>query len=453
MAAFSRLQERASGFLSTFPEGFTRVGENWRFVRNFTILSGGSVLAQVFSVALAPLITRLYLPFNLGQLGLFTSFINLATVAASLRYEFAIVSAKDDREAAQLTLSSFLLAFPISVLAAFVFYALVANNILGYGRIPLYSAMLLVPAFIATAAFSALRYWLVRKDRFGLIAHSSILQNAGRALSQAALGWLGPHTASLLAGEIMGRCSGMSRMLRATWPILKRDLAGSNFHQIKDTLKTNRHFAVYSLPSSILDALAAALPLPVLIYLYGLDVGGNYALVGRVLAVPAVLITANVADAFHCRAALMAQQDPLALPGFVKRVGGVLLLLGIFPAIILVAFGPPLFHWVFGNKWNQAGVMSAWVAPWFLAQFVVSPLSRIVLVVGRQEMKFIYDIVTFGGTILVFFLAHLRGWPIMLTLAALSGLKTLAYAVFYLLLIDVSSAHRQLARPAVGDLR
>lgn len=453
MAAFSRLQERASDFVSTFPDGFARVGVNWGFVRNFTILSGGSALAQVFTVALAPLITRLYLPSNLGQLGLFTGFLNLATVAASLRYEFAIVSARSDREAAQLTLSSFLLALPISAIAALLFRSLIRNEILGYGNMPLYASALLLPAFICTAAFSALRYWLLRKEGFGLISHGTIFQNAARALSQAGLGWVGPYTAGLLTGEILGRCSGMGRMLRAAWPALKRELTGSNFHQIINVLKTNRAFALYSLPSSLLDSLATSISLPLVVYLYGLNAGGSYALVGRVLTLPAVLITANVADAFHSRAALISQQNPLALPGLVKRMAGLLLFFGVFPAALLVAFGPRLFEWVFGSGWSQAGMMAAWVAPWFLAQFVVNPLSRVVLVVGRQEVKFIYDLITFGGTVSVFVLAHYERWPVMTAIGALAALKTAAYVVFYLLLLNISSAHAGRPRPAIEELR
>jgi lipopolysaccharide exporter len=220
VTAFSKLQERASGSVSTLLDGFARGGLNWSVLRNFSILTGGSALGQTFTLALAPLITRLYLPDNLGQLGLFTAFINIAVMGASLRYELGIVSARDDCEAAQLTLCSFLLALPVSMVAALTFYLLVRNGILGYGNMPLYSAVLIIPATYSTAAFTALRYWLLRKQRFGLISHGTVLQNASRALSQTGFGWLGAYTAGMLAGENIGRCSGMSRMLRAAWPAL-----------------------------------------------------------------------------------------------------------------------------------------------------------------------------------------------------------------------------------------
>lgn len=445
------LRKEAAKSAGTFSNG-SQAGVNWGFVRNFTILSGGSVLAQLFNVALLPLITRLYIPKNFGQLALFMAFFSVALVTASLNYELAIVSARTDREAAHLTFGTFLLSLPTSAAAALIFYGLVRFGAFGYGSMPLYAAVLIVPAIVCTASFSALRYWLLRYERFGLISRGTVAQNAVRALAQAGFGWLGPHTAGLLAGEIIGRCSGMTRMLRAAWPVLNRELASSDFRQLRDTLKRNRHFVLYSLPSSLLETLSAFITFPLVVYLYGLNTAGSYALVMRALALPAVLITANVADAFHSRAALMLQQNPKALPEFVKRMATVLLLVGVCPAAALVAFGPHLFEWVFGSKWVEAGVMAAWAAPRFLAQFVVSPLSRLVLVVGRQGVQFIYDIIKFAGTIVVFAIAHAHRWPVMTLIAALAALHTAAYAVFFILLLKISSTPRHETPVIVEDL-
>ena len=441
--------KRTRKLAGTFSDG--SAGVNRSFFRNFTILSGGSVLAQLFNLALTPLITRLYGPTNFGQLALFLAFFNVAIVAVSLNYEFAIVSSGSDREAAHLTLCSFLLSIPTAAVAGLIFYGLVRFQISGYGTMPLYAAALIAPALMCAACFSALRYWLLRGERFGLISRGAVVQNASRALAQSGFGFLGPHTAGLLVGEIIGRCSGMTRMLRTAWPGLKRELTGSDFGQLQAALKKNRRFAVYSLPSSLLDTLAVSISFPLVVYFYGLNAGGSYALVARALALPAVVITANVADAFHSRAALMWQQDPEALPGFVKRMATILLLIGAIPAAILVAFGPHLFVWVFGGKWAEAGVMAAWAAPRFLAQFVVNPLSRMVLVAGRQEVKFIYDIMAFVGTIVVFAAARHWSWTVINLVAGLAALNTAAYAVFYILILSISSTPARSSQLAIED--
>jgi O-antigen/teichoic acid export membrane protein len=421
------------------------------FIRGFAILSGGSALAQLFNVALMPLMTRLYMPKNFGELALFMAFFNIAIVAASLNYEYAIVSAPSAREAAHLTACSLLFSLPTSVLAALLFYVFIRAGIFGFDSMPLYGSFLIAPALICAACFSTLRYWLLRQENFGLISRGMVAQNASRALAQSGLGCLGLHTAGLLTGEIIGRCTGMTRMLRAVWPALNLELAGDRFSEMQNTLWKHRHFVLYSLPSSLLDALAASISFPFVVSLYGIDTGGNFALVARVLALPAVLITANVADAFHTRAALILRQDPKALPGFLKRMALALLLIGVLPAAALVMLGPRLFQWVFGSKWVEAGVMAAWAAPRFLAHFVVSPLSRLVLVVKRQEIKFIYDILTLAGTLAVFAFARYCSWPVMTLIAALAALNTTAYAIFFVLLLGISSGTPRQARMAVEN--
>src|SRR5262245_35573740 len=171
LLAIVKAKEHLAG---TFSDGSASVSRS--FFHNFTILSGGSVLAQLFNVALTPLITRLYVPTNFGQFALFMAFFNVAIVAVSLNYEYAIVSAPSDREAAHLTFCSFLLSLPTGAAAALLFYGLVRFEISGYGTMPLYAAVLIAPALICAACFSALRYWLLRHERFGLISRGAVAQ-------------------------------------------------------------------------------------------------------------------------------------------------------------------------------------------------------------------------------------------------------------------------------------
>lgn len=430
----------------TGPQTGTRLG----FIRNVTVLSGGSALAQLINVGIAPVLTRLYLPDNLGQFALFTVFINLAAITASLRYEFAIVCARNDREAAQLTWSAFVLALPVSAIASLVFFLLIRFSFFGYGSMPLYSVLLIAPALISTAAFSSLRYWLLRSESFGAIARSTVTQNVSRAAAQVGLGTLGPSPAGLLLGEIVGRCSGMTRMIRAAWPALIREKAASSGQDFLQTLKRYRKFAIYSLPSSIMEQLAASISLPLIVTFYGISAGGTYALVWRALALPQILLTANIADAFYVRAAFIWQKDPEALLPLIKKTATVLLLIGVWPALGLVFLAPRLFELVFGARWVEAGVLAACVAPSFLAHSIVNPLTRTVLIVERQELKFIYDLMSLLGPIVVFVAAHFRTWPLVMTVIALTGFKTASYIVYYLILLKVSAVGARGARMSVA---
>jgi hypothetical protein len=86
------------------------------FFRGVLAIAGGTALAQVAGVLFLPLLTRLYSPEALGLWGLFVSFLGVASVAATLRYEVAIVAASSEEEALALTRSTLALAIVMGFL-------------------------------------------------------------------------------------------------------------------------------------------------------------------------------------------------------------------------------------------------------------------------------------------------------------------------------------------------
>src|SRR6185312_3946256 len=174
------------GAFSRFPL-WTRKGQ---FARNVATLTLGTALGQGLGLALAPVITRLYSPADLGLLGLFMSFVSVATVATSLNYELGIVSAGSQKQAAQLTGSSIMLTVPVSIVCGVILYLLIHFHWLGYGALPRYSIPLTVSTLLLMGIFSNLRYWAVRQQQFHLIAKTTVLQQATRSVLQVVFGFL-----------------------------------------------------------------------------------------------------------------------------------------------------------------------------------------------------------------------------------------------------------------------
>jgi O-antigen/teichoic acid export membrane protein len=263
------------------------------------------------------------------------------------------------------------------------------------------------------------------------------MQSAGRAIFQTGLGALGLHAAGLLLGETLGRCVGMSKMLRSAWPALKRNAGTFHWHRLMDTLWRHRKFPLYSFPSSFLDAAFLALPLPLLIRMFGVATGGYYAVVWKAITVPGVLITVAVADTFHERLATCARDTPHKVWGLFQAISLMLLVTGLVPAAMLWFWGPQLFAWVFGARWALSGTMAAIVAPWYLAQFIVSPLSRVVVVLSGQELKLIWDVVCIASLFGVFGYAHWHGLGVLQTIRILSWAYASLFVVYYLILLRI----------------
>jgi len=418
-------------------ERFAKFRHSFPFAMNVVVLSGGASLGHLFTLAAAPILTRIYLPDDIGNLGLFNAFLAVAAAAASLQYDVAIVSATGQKEASQLAILSTVLTLPMSAVGGILLYIMIHFSLVGFGVLPTYAAGLMVPAILFAGLFSILRYWSLRDERFNTVSRALIFQNGGRSVSQVALGAIGLHSFGLLFGEVIGRAIGMSRMIRSAWPAARH--YGLSAHDAAIALRSNRQFPLYSTPSSLLNVLGTSLPLPLLVTLYGADVGGYYSLVWRVLAVPVVLIGASMADAFHSRAALYAREDPKRLLRFFHSTTMALLAMGIVPALTVFLFGEPIFIVVFGIKWRLSGIIASIVAPWFLTSFIVSPLSRLVYVLHGQRLKLIYDLLILGGNLMVFFVARHLDWPMLYMVTVMSAMNTASKVVYYLVLFRIAA--------------
>lgn len=355
------------------------------FFRSVVAIAGGTAAAQVVGLLVSPLLTRLYTPEAMGLWGLFVSFVGVASVLGTLRYEVAIVAAKNEHEALLLTKSTLYIAVFVAAASGGVFEFFRRQGILGYSAFPSWVVLMVITASVVTVWGTVLRYWAIRQGKFAAIGRFTVTQALFRALSQlvsAVAGDLG-----LLTGELVGRFAG----LRVLWKLLP---VTQGTWLSKSVLVKYRSYPLVQLPSSFLDTLALMAPVPVFTSVYGVAVGGGLALAQRVVGLPLNLIGASVADVFYGKAAKLARDNPVALGRFllstVLRLGLISLALGV--ALWFVA--PRVVVVVFGSAWEQAGLMMRAMAPWLVAMLAISPVSRVVFLSKYAWLKLIYDLLS-----------------------------------------------------------
>jgi len=407
------------------------------FIRNAAIMSSGSAVGHLFTLAAGPVLTRIYGPAEFGMLGLFTSLLSILVVAVTLQYEISIVIGKDEHEAAYLTFASLLLTVPVSLLSGAILWFLIHESMLGYGTLPWFAPLLIVLSVAFIGCFTTLRYWALREGQFTWIGQASIVQSAARATLQTVFGAVGLKVSGLLMGETLGRGMGMSRILRGSWPVLKCHAREFRWRELADAMRRHRKFPLYSFPSSLLDAICLALPLPLLVQMYGVSLGGQYSLVWKAITVPSVLISVSIADTFHSTLANSIRESPERVMKIYRMTSLGLFFTGLAPAVVLIVWGPSLFGWVFGARWALAGSIAAIIAPWYLAQFVASPLSRVVVVLSGQEVKLLWDVLCLISLLSVFFAARSMSLVPLQTISALSAVYTLLYVAYYLMLSHI----------------
>jgi O-antigen/teichoic acid export membrane protein len=405
------------------------------FARSVAVLAGGTATAQVINVVMAPVITRLFEPADVGRIGLYLVFVDLASVGLLLRLETALVSGRGDREAAQIAVLAFLVLPVTTIIAAGVFLVLIRGSIAGYDALPELSAPWMLLSLALAGAVAVLRYWLVRANTFRPVSQSVIAQNAGRATAQvgfgaAGLGWMG-----LLGADLLGRAAGLLVTARTTARAVLHQAGPLRELPARALLRRYWRFPVLSLPSSFLDAFALALPIPLITSLYGVEAAGLFVLVQMVLALPTAVIGASVADAFHGRIAQLARDSPEQADRLFSRTGWALLAIGAPIAIAIMVVGPLVFDLVFGPRWHAAGPLVVAMAPWALASLVVGPLSRVVFVYEGQALKVAYDVLVLALVFGSLQWSSQNGLDLVRGVTALTIVRVAAYGAYLLLLI------------------
>lgn len=417
---------------------------NSPFIANVVKLAGGSAIGQALAMLSMPLVTRLYSPADMGVFGVFMSFISFASVGVALRYDLAIITARDKFEADVLLISSIALAIPCVAIASIVLFGMIRFDILGYVVLPGWSAFAMFVALLATGVFSSLRFWYVGRKKFSDISLALISQGAGRATIPVLLGWLSSSWTGLLGGEILGRMLGVARLARGAWPEARITFAALDAKNSAQVLRRYWKYPAVFLPSSMMDALATSLPLPIISSLFGVSAAGQYFLVVRLASVPAALISSGVADVFHAKIAEAARIDKSLVQRIIKSAMKKLTVvsLGIYLPIALIS--PFLFALVFGESWQQAGILMAIQSLACITGLVVSPLSRALAVSKNPELKLLPDIVRLVMPVSSLWICHHLGMTFLFTMVAFSALTAIS-EIFYMSIIWYATATHRLA--------
>lgn len=396
------------------------------FLKGVVAIGGGTALAQAAAVLVSPLLTRLYTPEAIGLWGLFASYLGVASVMSTLRYEVAIVAARKEDEAISLTHSSLVLAIFTAILGAGVFELLRRYDLAGYGSMPVWAAPLVAVALGTTGVAIALRYYAVRKGLFNLVGRFTVAQGLAKAVLLPSLSFLG--SVGLLVGEALGRVVAV----RPLWKVLP---SYRRVHLSLSTLVGYKSYPLVQLPSSMLNAMALMAPVPVFVSLYGLAVGGALALAQRVVSLPLSLIGAAVADVFYAQASVLARDNPGKLLSLFLSTSLRLGIASILLGVTLWTMAPLAVPLIFGREWAQAGQMMGVMGPWLAAQLAVSPVSRIVFLSRHAWVKLLYDLIS-----VAIVLSPLWAWknlsPVEAVLA-ISLSSAVAYALYFALLIGL----------------
>lgn len=398
------------------------------FWKNVVTVLAGAAGAQVLPLLIAPLLMRMCLPADMGAFSVWLGIITIASIAATLRVDTAMVL---DHEEEQQRICFGVVAYTATVLALAITLLAIAGHALGVPAVCHMSWFGLLTIGIGTwltAYTQTTLAYAASHKQFRNAARAKVWAAGTIALTQLTMLTMGWGSTAMQAGHLIGLAAGLG----VAWMLLSPPRARIGFVLSADQrryLQKHRAFWCFSLPSSLLNTLVGQLPLFLIGIKHGVMAAGLFALTQRVLSAPTSLLASSVLEVFKRQAV-----DDFETRGNCEDVYRytfkALLLLALGPALILLLFSPDLFSLVFGKPWRPAGELAQILAPLCFLNFIASPLSYVFFIAGKQRIELMWQLALFLMTVVVFIA------PMSLHQSVASF--TIGYCLLYLMYLYMS---------------
>jgi O-antigen/teichoic acid export membrane protein len=400
------------------------------FLRGASALFAGTVLAQATSLAVWPILTRLYRPAEFGVLGTYLGLITVLVTVASLRYENAIPIARHDRQALDLLAVCGLGLVATSVIVAVAAFTIPDEVLEQAGLLSLAPYRFFVPlGFAWVGAYSALFGFATREGAFVAIARTRVSQALAGPASQVFLGLAGAGTSGLLLGFIVAQCAGMLPLFRLARSRFR--VAGHvvSLRGIASVMRQFRNFPLISTWGALVESIGGAVALYLLIGMfYPAAITGFLFLTERAVGRPLRMVASSLAPVAFSEAGRAVHTDPTQLR---RRFLQLTLRSSVVAACWIVTVNIAaawLFPMVFGPGWSDAVPFVRAVSVWYFFATVTRVTGPLLLVLERQVLNAITQI---GGPLFgvaAFLFCGYRGLDAVVAVWAYSTCQAIAAA-------------------------
>ncbi|RKQ34299.1 lipopolysaccharide biosynthesis protein [Oceanobacillus halophilus] len=364
------------------------------FIRNVFILSSGTAAAQIVTMALSPIVTRLFGPEAYGLMGTFTAIVFIITPIAALTYPMAIVLPKSDSDAKGLVKLSLAISGVITLFVALLLIIFSQQIVTLFGIEEIAPYLYLIPIVVLLAGYlQVVEQWFIRKKQFGVSAKATFTQSIIVNGGKVGFGFFHPVAGVLIIFSAISQGLMASLMLVYAKYSFRSVIAESVSVPIKELAKKYRDFPMFRAPQVFLNAVSQSLPILLLTTFFGPAAAGFYSIGRTVLGVPSQLIGKSVGDVFYPRIAEAANHKE-NMTQLIKKATLALGAVGILPYGLVILFGPWLYGLVFGLEWVKAGEYARWIALWIYFMFMNQPSVKALPVMSAQSFHLKFTVIT-----------------------------------------------------------
>lgn len=352
------------------------------FFSNVAILASGTIVSQMIVIATSPLLSRLYSVESFGILSLFTSYLTIAAVVSTGRYELALALPNKEEDAKKLVQLILYIAIGVSSIYFVGLFFVKYLGLFQSNELIKQSWIYIAPVYIFFIAVnSAVVYWYQRKKEYRKVTIISFLQVVLTVFFSLILGYFFHLESGLVLSLVISSCLAGLYLL---FDFLK-DTQLNSREEVLEQAEKYKGFPKYMIVSDLSLAGSQQLTPIVFSFLFNTTVVGFYSMANRMIRLPNIVITSAIGNVFRNDAL-----EEMRMYGNCRKVYIAtfkkLVLLSTPIYLLVFLFSPFLFSFFFGQVWRTAGEYARILSVLLFFEFIASPLSLVLQICQKQKI-------------------------------------------------------------------
>ncbi len=403
-------------------------------IRHFMTLFSSSLLGQALALLLAPVLSRLFVPDDFGLAALYLSILSILSVAATAKYEQAIMLPRADKAAVHLFRMVIGLAAIVSAIVIVPVHFFNTGIAALFGNEAIAPWLYLLPfSLLIHGILQASIFYSNRTKAFSRMARTTLLQQAMISGVKVLAGGLRTSFNGLITGQIIGQALAALYIFGYTLRQIAGQRIKSSFKDIILQAKAYSQYPRFNMLLSMTNNLSGTLPIFMFTWGFSAEAAGLYAFGYTFVFRPVSLFSQSTQQVLSQKMIEQYHQGRYIYPAL-KQMVQRFFLAGIIPLVVFTIWAPELFSFVFSETYRTSGEYLQVLSPWLFMVFLTSPLTFLHELFFKQKTAMVIDLIYLVLRFLALYLG-IRMQNEMIALILFSGVSTalVGYKLFWFL--------------------
>ena len=357
------------------------------FWKSVITLSAGQVIGQAITLFSTPIVSRLYSTEEYGAYGILVSTATIIIGIIGLGLGSAIMVAEDEEQASRVFRVTFFLQF---LLAAVLCIGLIVISpvkqffvtSLSYAA----SVGLMFLYILGQALMTLLNVYVNRLKKNKVLFLNPLITALCTLVITIPCGLLHMDFLGLMFASIAASFIACGHMLFHINPFRER----LRLRDVPEVIRKNIRFVLYQYPANLIGTVSNQLPNQTLSNNFGNAALGSYAMCNKLFNLPLHLIATPIQTVYFRTA---TQEDQRNLPKLTFSLVQKISLVAFLPSLAVIFFGEPLFAFVLGSDWAEAGRIAGVLVIQYVFTFCGNCIAYCRVAIGKQNINLYTSVV------------------------------------------------------------